>query len=181
MTIRCEKAKELIERFHDRELRGEEHDSVSKHLEQCENCSHELEKLDRMSSALKAHYEKLEASQDFSGLWNRVSEAIEEDEARPKALRERLSKIFTLPKRVAALAAAMATAIVLIFFYLSGGPKPALAANDCIIDSVDAENCSVMVYETGSTKMKIIWVMEEPKEETGASGQEAAPQEGVPS
>lgn len=182
MTIRCEKVKELLEKFHDQELRGKKFDEVNEHLKSCETCSHELERLRQMSSMLKSHCEEVARSQDFSGLWNRVSEAIDSSEAvKPKTFRERLSGIFSLPKPIYALAGATAAAVLALFIYLSSGPSTVLAANDCVIDSVDADNGSVMVYETGPTKMKIIWVMEQTSQESGENSQESTSEEGVAS
>jgi hypothetical protein len=58
--------------------------------------------------------------------------------------------------------AAVALAVVIILAYLPGAPPPeTLAATDCIVDSVDARDCSVMVYEVDEGRMQVIWVMEQ--------------------
>jgi hypothetical protein len=68
--------------------------------------------------------------------------------------------VFSLPKPVWAAIGAVAVALILLFAFVPG-QKPAVALNDCIIDKVEAESSSVMVYETDKTKMKIIWVMDQ--------------------
>jgi anti-sigma factor RsiW len=162
MTIRCEKVRELLDRFYDHELRGRKRVAVSEHLRRCENCSSELEKLERMGQMLKAHCEELAGSEDLSVVWERVCAAIEEPAApEPEPLMERLVRVFWLPKPAWAAVAAVAVALVLVLAYIPGNQAPTLAANDCIIDSVDAANDCVMVYEVGDTKMKVIWVVEE--------------------
>lgn len=162
MTMRCEKVRELLDRFYDRELRGKKREAVSEHLRRCENCAGELEKLERMGRMLKTHCEELAGSEDLSMVWERVCAAIDEPAAaEPEPFREKLARLFWLPRPAWAAVAAVAVVLVLVLAYIPGQQAPTLAANDCIIDSVEAENCSVMVYETGDTKMKVIWVMEQ--------------------
>ncbi len=162
MTIRCEKVRELLDRFYDHELRGKKLEAVSEHLRGCENCSSELEKLERMGRMLKAHCEELAGSEDLSAVWGRVCAAIEEPAApEPAPFREKLARIFWLPKPAWAAVGIVAVALVLVLAYLPGNQAPIVAANDCIIDSVDAADDCVMVYEVGDTKMKVIWVTEQ--------------------
>jgi anti-sigma factor RsiW len=160
MTITCEKARDLLERFHDEELDARERHAVTAHLEVCAHCSQELDKLVQVSGALKSQYGSVAASEDFSGMWERIDAQI--GAAAPEAAPwwRRLGDIFALPKPVWATIGAAAAAIALLLAYLPGTQEPAVAANDCIIDTVEAEDGSVMVYETDETKMKIIWVME---------------------
>lgn len=169
MTVRCEKIRELLGRLHDNELRGRKFNTVSEHLKVCAGCSGELERLETMSRLLKAHYEELAGKEDLSQVWSRVSAAIETpggvSDAR-EPLFERIMKVFALPKPAWAIAGAVAVVVVLMLASLPGDHMSTLAANDCIIDKVDTENCSVMVYEAGATKMKIIWVIDQGSGET---------------
>jgi len=174
MIMRCEQAKGLLERFHDQELRGRKLRALSEHLRQCENCSNELERLDQIGRMLKEHFEERILSENLSHLSDRVLAAVETPAVpEPRSPLDQLISIFSLPKP--AWAAVGVAAIVLVFAlaYLPAGHGPTLAANDCIIDNVDAEDCSVMVYEVGDTKMKVIWVMEQ--------GLESDEEEGVTS
>lgn len=163
MTIRCEKVRDLLGRFYDKELRGRKLDAVSEHLKKCAACSGELERLESMSRLFKAHYEKIAAREDLSRVWGRVSAAIETQTiSEPEPLLERLKIIFSLPKPAWAIAGVAAIVLVLVFAYMPGNNHVStLAANDCIIDKVDAEDYSVMVYEAGASKMKIIWVLDQ--------------------
>ncbi|MBI5114910.1 zf-HC2 domain-containing protein [Candidatus Poribacteria bacterium] len=168
MTIRCEKVRELLGGFHDNELQGREFRTVSEHLKVCAGCAGELKRLETMSRLLKAHYEELAGKEDLSQVWSRVSAAIEtpgvSDGREP--LLERIMKIFALPKPAWAIAGAVAVVVVLMLASLPGDHMSTLAANDCIIDKVDSENCSFMLYEAGATKMKIIWVIDQGSGET---------------
>jgi len=173
MIMRCEQARELLERYHDRELSGRKLGALSDHLRQCERCSNELERLERMGCVLREHFEERVQSENLSHLSDRVLAAVETpDVPGPRSLLDRLVSIFSLPRPAWVAVAAAAVALVFALAYLPGGQGPTLAANDCIIDNVDAEGCSVMVYEVGDTKMKVIWVMEqelEPDEEEGVT------------
>jgi len=161
MAINCKKTQKLLDSYHDRQLHGRMFDEVSEHLRQCENCSGELEKLECISRALKEHYGGVLGGEDLSPVWANVDEAIAASDAQGgESLLDRLIRILWIPKPAWATVAAVAVAIVLVLAYLPGKQAPTLAANDCIIDSVDAEDCSVMVYEAGDSKMKIIWVVE---------------------
>jgi len=171
--MRCEKAKGLLERFHDRELRGKKLHALEQHLQHCENCSKEVERLDRMGSMLKHHFGERVSAENLSRLSDRVMAAVDTTVApEPMSLVDRFITIFSLPKPAWAAVGVAAVAIVFALAYLPGGQSPTVAANDCIIENVDAENYSVMVYEVGDTKMKVIWVMEqqvEPAEEEGVA------------
>jgi len=156
----CNEARELLGKFHDRELQDREYQAVAEHLKGCIHCAQEMKKLEGVGRLLKNHYGAVSASEDFSGLWARVFAGL--DAAPPVAIpfSRRFTKILRLPKPVWAGIAAAAAALVLLLAYPPGTQKPAVAANECIIDKVNAQNGSVMVYETDETKMKIIWVME---------------------
>lgn len=162
MAINCEKIRRLLDSYHDRQLRGRKFDEVSEHLRECENCSSELEKLQCVSRALKEHYAGAVGAEDLAGVWARVDEAVRaSDEYPPESLLDRLIRILWIPKPAWVAVGAVAVAIVLALAYLPDKQAPTLAANDCIIDSVDSEDCSVMVYEVGDSKLKVIWVMEQ--------------------
>lgn len=161
MAINCKKTQKLLDSYHDRQLHGKMFDEVSEHLRQCENCSGELEKLECIGRMLKEHYSGVLGGEDLSPVWARVDEAMAASDGQGgESLLDRLIRILWIPKPAWATVVAVAVAIVLVLAYLPGKQAPTLAANDCIIDSVDAEDCSVMVYEAGDSKMKIIWVVE---------------------
>ncbi len=168
MDIRCEKVRGLLGRFHDNELVGRKRAAVSEHMKVCSGCAGELEKLDRMSRLLKTHYDELAGKEDLSRVWSRVSPAVETSaEAQEREpLFERLVSVFSIPKPAWAIAGVVAVVALFMLASLPGDRMSTLAANDCIIDNVDAENCSVMVYEAGDTKMKIIWVIDQAAAET---------------
>jgi hypothetical protein len=169
MAIDCGKTRALLDGYHDRQLRGRKFDEVSEHLRQCENCSGELEKLQCISRVLKEHYDGAVAREDLSQVWTRVDAAVgASDVYGSESLLERLVRILWIPRPAWAAVGAVAIAIVLALAYLPGDKQaPVLAANECIIDSVDAEDCSVMVYEIGDSKMMVIWVMEQQPLQTG--------------
>jgi hypothetical protein len=161
MTGHCEKVKQLLDSFYDNELHGSEYDAVNAHLRECESCSNDLKKLERTGSMLRAHYESLASSEDLSSVWRRVEAATEAFAPQePTPLRDKLIRIFTIPRPAWVAAGLFAIIVIIAFSYFPVGQRSTLAANDCIIDSVDAEGCSVMLYEVGDTKMKMIWVME---------------------
>ena len=169
--MRCEKAKGMLERLYDRELSGRKLRALSEHLGQCENCSKELEQLNRMGRMLKEHFEERLLPEGLSRLSDRVLAAIEEPVVpEPESPLAQFIRIFALPKPAWAAVGVVAVALVFALAYLPGNHGPTLAANDCIIDNVNAENCSVMVYEVGDTKMKVIWVMEQQSEVNGKEG-----------
>ncbi len=162
MAIDCDKVMRLLDGYHDRQVGGRKFDDISEHLRQCENCSSELEKLRCISRVLQAHYKDSVGEQDLSQIWANVDAAVAASSVpgRESPL-DRLARILWIPRPAWAAVAAVAVAIVVALAYIPGNETPTLAANDCIIDSVDSEDCSVMVYEVGNSKMKVIWVMEQ--------------------
>ena len=161
MAVGCEKVRRLLDGYYDRQLHGRKFDAVSEHLHQCDACSGELEKLERMGRMLKEHYKGVAGAEDLSAVWARVDAATEAVlQHPPEPLLDRLVRIFSIPRPAGGAVALVAVVLVVALAYMPGDQTPpTLAANDCIIDSVDAEDCSVMVYEVGDSKMKIIWVM----------------------
>jgi len=165
MAMNCEKVRQVLESFYDKELHGKEFDAVEEHLHVCENCSSELKKLERTGEMLRAHYEKAVVSEDLSGLWDRVDAATAQlPDEESETLRDKLARIFSVPKPAWAMVALIAVAIIIALSYLPGDKVSTFAANDCIIDRVESEDYSVMVYEVGDTGMKFIWVMEQQSE-----------------
>ncbi len=172
MAKNCEKIRQALESFYDEELRGNELNAVERHLEHCEDCSNELKKLQRAGEMLRSHYKKVAVSEDLSDVWNRVNVAtIESPE--PEPFREKLARIFSVPRPAWAAVAVIALIIIGALSYLPGDKISTFAANDCIIDSVESEDYSVMVYEVGDSGMKVIWLMEQetetPSNRTGAT------------
>ena len=164
MTSDCERARRLLDSYHDRQLGGKKYDDVSEHLRGCESCSAELEKLQRLSRALKERYEDAVAGEeDFSRVWAGVDAAMDAREERPaESLLDRLVAALWISRPALAAAAAVAVLIVIVFAYMPGDRlTPVMAANDCVIDSVDTQDYSVMVYEIGDSQMKVIWVMDQ--------------------
>ena len=162
MAIDCEKVRRLLDSYHDRQLRGRKFDEISEHLRQCENCSTELEKLECVSGVLQAHYKNIVADEDLSQIWAQVDSAVSVSSGPwPESVFDKLVRILWIPGPAWAAVGVAAIAIFLVLAYLPGNQAPTLAANDCIIDNMDSEDCSVMVYEVGESKMKIIWVMEQ--------------------
>jgi hypothetical protein len=163
MKMECGQARGLLEKFHDKELREGDYQAVAEHLKGCGGCSKEMEKLVRISGIVVNHYNTLSAGEDFSGLWSRIATGMDIAAHEPSVWRRGLGKIFWIPKPVWATIGAVAVALLVLFAYLPVTQHPAVASNDCIIDTVEADNSSVMVYETDQTKMKIIWVTEQQK------------------
>jgi hypothetical protein len=162
MAIDCKKTQRLLDSYHDRQLRGRKFDEVSEHLRECENCSSELEKLQCISRVLKEHYDGAVGLEDFSRVWAGVDAAVgTSDEYQSESVLDKLTRILWIPKPAWAVVGVAAMAVVMVLAYLPGGPPDTLAANDCIIDSVDVHDCSVMVYEVDDGKMQVIWVMEQ--------------------
>jgi predicted anti-sigma-YlaC factor YlaD len=165
MAMNCEKVQEVLERFYDKELHGEEFEAVKEHLHACEHCSSELKKLEQTGEMLRAHYAKAIVSEDLSGLWDRVDAATAQlPNEESETIREKLARLFAVPKPAWAMAALIAVAIIIALSYLPGDKVSTFAANDCIIDKVESEDYSVMVYEVGDTGMKFIWVMDQQSE-----------------
>ena len=168
MAMNCEKVREVLESFYDKELHGKEFEAVEEHLRTCKDCSNELMKLERTGEMLRAHYEKAVTAEDLSGLWDRVDAAtVQLPDREPETFRDKLARILSMPKPAWAMAALIAIAIIVALSYLPGNKNSTFAANDCIIDKVESEDYSVMVYEVGDTGMKFIWVMEDESEGNG--------------
>jgi anti-sigma factor RsiW len=162
MATSCDEIRQWLGSFYDRELHGSKFDVVEKHVRECASCAAELKKLERTSEMLRAHYANVAASADLSDVWNRVDAAVAEfPEREAESFRERLIRIFSVPKPAWAAVGLVAIALIIAVSILPNDKNSTFAANDCIIDSVESEDYSVMVYEVGDTRMKVIWVMEQ--------------------
>ena len=99
---------------------------------------------------------------DFADVWARVDKAVDAPgEYLSESWLDRLIRILWIPKPAWVAVGVVAFAIIVALAYLPDKQAPTLAANDCIIDNIDARDSSVMVYEVGDSKMKVIWVMEQ--------------------
>ncbi|MDD5306932.1 MAG: zf-HC2 domain-containing protein [Deltaproteobacteria bacterium] len=122
--------REMLEQYHDGELRGRGAGAVESHVAACPQCKTELGKLGRMRNFLVLMSESEVADVSFEGFASRVDARIER-ERRPE-LGERLSvwlgeffehrRVVWIP---AAVAVAAVLAVVLAIPFVSGGPAVA--------------------------------------------------------
>ncbi|MFC1495632.1 anti-sigma factor family protein [Thermodesulfobacteriota bacterium] len=147
--IICES--ELISRYLDNELNGEELERVETHIAGCDSCRIRLSDYDNISAGLNTplYSQSDTVANEFE---NRVIESIN----RKENSGFRNWKNYLFHKRV--LVPGLAASAALMFFTVFNDPAP--AGPSAIISSLSGSGSSVMIMETPETRQTILWFNE---------------------
>ncbi len=143
---------ELISRYLDNELHGDELIRVRTHIAVCESCSTRLKGYDKIHTGLNSIIHTI-PGESLAGLENRVVESIrKKNKVDSKGWK---NVVFS---RKMLVPAGIAASIILMFFTFYYNPAP--AGPTAIVSSLSGSGSSVMILETPKTHETILWFSE---------------------
>nr|NJM01306.1 zf-HC2 domain-containing protein [Desulfobacula sp.] len=147
---------EDISRFVDHELSFDQYRSCERHLLLCRDCSRLVDRYKAVSLAFSrhAHGEKIGAhTPDFKHSLDKALKRSENNSL------QNISGLFG--KNIYLKLAGIAAVLMIGLFPFDGDLFQNPAGPSAIVNSVDAEDASVMIIETKNEKHTIIWFSEE--------------------
>jgi len=154
--IICES--DLISRYMDEELEGDELERVNAHIAGCDSCRIRLSDYDKIGTGLKS---SLYSQPDT--MTGEIADSVIESIRKKKRSGLRSWKDYILTKRTlvpVGLAASVALMILTVF------NNPAPSGPSAIISSLSGAGSSVMIMETSETRQTILWFNESGQDES---------------
>ncbi len=152
--------RELLERFHDGDLEEAERDRLESHLKACTACRIYVEELDRIGAALREEISEAVQAERLDPLWEGIAGSIERPrEPLSKRLRAWLWGEGWMPRPAFAMVTVLVLSLAILIPILK--IDPSRAATQCIVDSVDPGESSVVVLYNEATDTTVLWVIEE--------------------
>lgn len=158
---RCSKIESWIGPYADGELSTVKAAQVTEHLASCEQCRGELDRLTAMGNLIREGFETALYNErvDFDLLRQRIRVGSERG---PDPVRRPVSWTPGFRGRRVLVSLAAVIALVLsVTFTIYKSPKPVIEtalSNECIVDSVDGGDRTVIMYKTHVSEMTVIWV-----------------------
>lgn len=158
-------SRELIERYHDGELEGAARVDVSRHLESCSECAVRLEESAVIGEALRSGIDHAVGSEDLDRLWGVIVSSIEpgRGESDGPGLFDRFRELLMPGGRLLRPALAVAAAVILSVAILlrTVGEEGPVPARQCIVESIDTEEATLVLLHAEATDTTILWLIEE--------------------
>ena len=159
-------SRELIERYHDGELEGAARAEMEGHLEGCPECMSCLEEATGIGEALRAGIDHAVGSEDLDRLWGGIASSVEPGRGVAPAgpglfdrLRDALMPGGRLLRPVLAAAAAVILCVAILLRTVGeDGPVP---ERQCIVESIDTEEATLVLLHAEATDTTILWLIEE--------------------
>lgn len=170
MKDSCSTMLQLLERYFDRQMTEQERSLVENHLSGCTACRERLGELGSLRTLMKTPVDEALGQETFPWVWERIEKGIQQ-ERKPswwESLKSRLDLSPLFRKRI--WIPAMAAAVVLLFItaqiIFKKTPSYSVAS---VVEYVESETGDVMVYQLEDPEITVIWIFEEPGEETSVS------------
>jgi anti-sigma-K factor RskA len=164
----CSRTAERLEKYFDGEMTEHERNLVRDHLLECRTCQAELNYLKELHTLIATPVDEAARQEDFPWVWQKIERRIQAEEkpSRLQSLREWLALSPFLRRRVwvPALAVALLVAAAAPFLMeITSSPSAA-----SVVVYVESQTNNVMVYEseTDQETAVVIWLFEEPDEES---------------
>jgi len=142
---------EMISRFMDNELAGDDLITVQSHVASCESCRERLDAYDKIRSGLNS-FVGTQAWPPGQEIEAGVIDRIRQKEGRLQGLIDIiLSKRMFIP-------AGLAASLVLVFMVFLNNQAP--SGPSAIISSLSGTGSSIMIMETVKSRQTILWVKE---------------------
>ncbi len=149
---------EMLGLFADQELEPPLHDQVAKHLKSCEACSSYVESVHNFSYAYTSFIKDEVSSAEISiEQSRRMKPEIRSGLSLSKLLNPVFFKRICLP--VISFVAIILVSVNVFNFNMAGLLDPGVEPS-AIVDSVDGEVSSVMIFETARDHQTVIWFKE---------------------
>jgi anti-sigma factor RsiW len=168
MKDSCSHPLKLLGKYLDGEATDHEKELVGNHLRECQACQAELNSMRELHTLVATPVEEAAQQEDFPWVWQKIERRIQAQEKPSwlQSLREWLSLSPFLRRRVWVPALAVALLVVATApFLMKITSSPAAAS---VVVYVESQTNNVMVYEseTGPETAVVIWLFEEPDEES---------------
>jgi len=168
MKDSCSRPLKLLGKYLDGEATDQEKELVGNHLRECQACQAELNSMKELHTLIATTVDESARQEDFPWVWQKIERQIQAQEKPSwlQSLRERLSLSPFLRRRVWVPALAVALLVVAAApFLLKITSSPAAAS---VVVYVESQTNNVMVYEseTGPETAVVIWLFEEPGDES---------------
>lgn len=157
----CSKIEEWIGPYSDGELSPVKATQVTEHVATCDRCRQELDRLTAVRSLIRQGFEAAlhDDRVDFDVLRQRIR--VEAERGPDPVHRPVFWRPGVSGRRVLASLAAVVALVLSVTFTIYKGPEPVIEtalSNDCIVDSVDGGDRTVIMYKTHASEMTVIWV-----------------------
>jgi len=170
MKDSCSAVSKLLEKYFDREATDEERSLVEAHLLDCHACQDVLRSMEKLRDLVKVPVEEALQKEDFPWVWEKIERGIRLEEKSNfwETLQSWLQISPLFQRKVWIPAVATITIILLItapllFKKTASYPAPS------VVEYIESQTHNVMIYESEDMKVTVIWLFEEPEEETLSS------------
>lgn len=165
----CSSVSDLLEKYVDREVTGQEKAVVETHLLDCSSCRNDLNSLEELRNVMEIPVEGMAREQDFERVWLKIKRETRSEERRSwwEIFRFGLGLPVLYQKRVWIPAVAAILVLIFVTVPLLMKKSPSLPVDFGVV-YVESKTNNVMVYEVEPT-VTVIWLFEETEEEATTS------------
>lgn len=152
---------ELLERYFDGEVAGEEKSLVEGHLPYCQACQDALKSMEGLRHLIKAPVDDADQRENFYWVWQRIEKEIHPKD-KPSWKESIWRWIDVRPmfrNRVWVPAAAAVVAILLALTPLLFKKTPS-SSDPSVVEYVESQSYNVMVYESDKGNVTVIWLLD---------------------
>jgi anti-sigma factor RsiW len=169
----CERTREMLGAWLDREVPGPELRELEEHLAQCAPCSREKARIERLDGVLKGAFAARATGPAFAPFWEGVEKRLASEAPWHRRLSEWVTDAFT--PRSLAWAASLVLVLAIGLFsarqFFPGWPWGGAAANLTFVESIDPHGGNVALFRESETRTTVIWLY--PNQE----GEDASPED----
>ena len=170
MKNNCSSISKLLEKYFDHEVTEHQRSLVEAHLLDCPTCRDTLRSMESLKNLIKSPIQEAAQKEDLPWVWEKIERKIQSEEKHSwwEALRDWLDLTPLLRKRFLIPALAIVAILIfitapLLFKKTSSYPGPS------VVEYVESQTYNVMVYEPENADITVIWLFENPEEESSTS------------
>lgn len=161
MKSSCSSVSELLERYFDREVTGQEKTLVDAHLGDCSSCRDTLKSMENLAELVKVPSERMAEKVDFDRIWVHLHREARNREAVTSWFD--VSRLFRRRVWIPALVTALVAIVVMVPLLFKKSPSLPVQFG---VEYVESRTNNVMVYEIEKAKVTVIWLLEGPEAES---------------
>jgi anti-sigma factor RsiW len=165
MENSCSSISKVLEKYFDQEVTDEERLLVERHLRACSACRDALKSMEGLKALIKAPVEEAVEKEDFHWIWQKIEREIR-SQAKPawwQTLRSWLDVRPLFQRKVWIPAVATLVVLLLITAQIVLKKIPSYPGGS-VVEYVESPTYNVMVYQSETPKVTVIWLFDEPEE-----------------
>ena len=170
MKDSCSSISKLLEKYFDQEVTDKERVVVEGHLHSCPACQDALKSLEELSTIIRVPVEEAIQKEEFPWVWQKIEREIRLQKKLTwwQSLRSWFDVSLLLKRKV--WIPALATVVVLLFItaQIVFNKTPSYA-DASVVEYVESQTDTVMVYSLEKAKVTVIWVFDEPAKDQPTS------------